>query len=50
MKTQELRDNDLDAIWTPEGFWTPNGLHAGLQSHIFFGTEFAFTRAVYWAM
>jgi hypothetical protein len=27
MKTQELRDNDLDAIWTPEAFWTPRGLH-----------------------
>jgi len=50
MKTQDLRDKDLDAIWTPEAFWTPPGLHTHLQFHIFRGTEFAFTRAVYWAM
>jgi hypothetical protein len=27
MKTQGLRDNDLDSIWTPGPFWTPDGLH-----------------------
>ena len=46
MKTQDLRDNDLDAIWTPEAFWTPRGLHTRPQFHIFLGTELALTRAV----
>jgi len=30
MKTQDLRGNDLDSIWTPEPFWTPHGLHIAL--------------------
>jgi hypothetical protein len=27
MKTRDLHDSDVDAIWSPEAFWTPNGLH-----------------------
>ena len=46
MKTEDLRDNDLDAIWTPEAFWTPPRLHTQLQFHIFRGTEFALTRGL----
>ena len=31
MKTRDLRDSDLDSIWTPKAFWTPFGLHTGLH-------------------
>jgi hypothetical protein len=48
MKTQDLHEKDLDSIWTPEAFWTPRGLHTQPQFHMFLGTEFALTRAVYW--
>jgi hypothetical protein len=46
MKTQDLREKDLDSIWTPGAFWTPRGLHTQPQFHIFLGTELALTRAV----
>ena len=46
MKTQGLRDNDLDSIWTPEVF----GLHVDstqvMLNSFSHGTDFALTRAV----
>jgi hypothetical protein len=46
MKTQDLRDNDLDSIWTPGPFWTPQGLQTATVPPAFPGTELALTRAV----
>jgi hypothetical protein len=50
MKTQDLRDSDLDSIWTPGRFSGRFGLHVDStngQSHQpCSGTELASTRAV----